>query len=250
MIAAFFLVVFILISSITVMNLLVGVLVDVIGVVSSVEKEELTVNWVKQTLKEIMSATGFDKDGDNLVSKEEFDALLMNPRAARMVQELDVDVVGLVDFSDYIFQEGAAPLTFGEFMEVVLSFRGTNNATVKDIVDLRKFVLLQLHEQKLAITQLVRAIQNQVREHFDELEKPTRPATSDGLRNVVHSVESWVVPEVPSARNSSQQLPHSSSSNKINHGGAVIPRGTRGPNKGVRSSTIRFGQGPGTLFRK
>jgi hypothetical protein len=30
-------------------------------------------------------------------------------------------------------------LTFGEFMEVVLQLRGTNQATVKDVVDLRKF---------------------------------------------------------------------------------------------------------------
>merc|ERR1719245_1302610 len=102
-----------------------------------------------------MAATGFDADGDNLVSKEEFNALLMNPKAAQMVQEVGVDVVGLVDFSDYIF-EGCEPLTFTEFMEVVLSFRGSNNATVKDIVDLRKFVVLQMHEQRRAITEMVR----------------------------------------------------------------------------------------------
>merc|ERR1719336_2189146 len=106
-----------------------------------------------------MAGTGFDADGDNLVSKEEFNALLMNPKAAQMVQEVGVDVVALVDFSDYIFPEGCKPLTFAEFMEVVLSFRGSNKSTVKDIVDLRKFVVLQMHEQQTAITEMVRAVQ-------------------------------------------------------------------------------------------
>merc|ERR1719195_77773 len=144
-------------------------LVEVMHVVSALEKEELAVNLVKTTLQDMMVGTGFDTDGDNLVSQEEFNALLMNPKAARMVEEVGVDVVGLVDFSDYIFQEGE-PLTFVEFMEVVLSFRGCNNSTVKDIVDLRKFVAILMSEQKSEIEKMARAIQRSVQAAIGRLQ--------------------------------------------------------------------------------
>jgi len=58
--------------------------------------------------------------------------------------------VGLPDFADAIFEdenhdsEEGEPtektLTFEDFMSVVLDLRGTNNATVRDIVDLRKHI--------------------------------------------------------------------------------------------------------------
>merc|ERR1712157_205049 len=62
----------------------------------------------------------------------------MGPEAAKIIQDIGVDVIGLVDFLDYIFKDG--PLSFGDFMELMLALRGTNTSTVKDIVDLRRYV--------------------------------------------------------------------------------------------------------------
>mmetsp|Transcript_99284 Transcript_99284/g.171030 ORF Transcript_99284/g.171030 Transcript_99284/m.171030 type:complete len:138 (+) Transcript_99284:49-462(+) len=56
---------------------------------------------------------------------------------------MGVDVVGLVDFADIIF-ENDIELSFADFMELVLQLRGSNNCTVKDMVDLRKFVVTEL----------------------------------------------------------------------------------------------------------
>jgi hypothetical protein len=131
---------FILLAGLTVMNMLVGVLCEVVSVVSSVEKETLLVNFVKTQLQEMLATSGFDANNDNKISKEEFDGLLQKPQAARALQEVGVDVIGLVDFTDFIFKDGAE-LSFGDFMDVVLQLRGTNTATVKDIVDLRKLVV-------------------------------------------------------------------------------------------------------------
>merc|ERR1711933_489234 len=61
----------------------------------------------------------------------------------RALQDVGVDVVSLVDFTDFIFQNGRE-LTFSDCMDVVLQLRGTNASTVKDIVDLRKQVLAEL----------------------------------------------------------------------------------------------------------
>eukprot|EP00929_Paragymnodinium_shiwhaense_P000664 TRINITY_DN100908_c0_g1_i1.p1 TRINITY_DN100908_c0_g1~~TRINITY_DN100908_c0_g1_i1.p1 ORF type:complete len:931 (-),score=212.61 TRINITY_DN100908_c0_g1_i1:151-2943(-) len=134
---------YIMLASLTVMNMLVGVLVEVVSVVSAVEKEQLTVGYVKQRLLGIIEEVGGDEDGDALISKAEFDVLLMSEEAARAIQEIGVDVIGLVDMADYIFKDNVK-LTFADLMELVLAFRGSNTSTVKDIVDMRRYFLQEL----------------------------------------------------------------------------------------------------------
>jgi len=142
---------FILLSSLTVMNMLVGVLVEVVSVVSSVEKEQMTVQFVKTMIQSMLENSGLDADHDKHISRPEFESLLLKPEAARIIQEVGVDVVGLVDFADFIFKDGVE-LSFPEFMEIVLQLRGCNTATVRDIVDLRKFVLTEIHSAVASIS--------------------------------------------------------------------------------------------------
>merc|ERR1719237_898587 len=81
--------------------------------------------------------------------------MLRNDRAMEILADVGIDVVGLVDFVDYIFEADNVDflghstvheakektLTFGEFMKVILDMRGSNTATVRDIVDLRRFII-------------------------------------------------------------------------------------------------------------
>jgi len=134
---------YILFASLTVMNMLVGVLCEVVSIVSAVEKETMLVNFVKQQLAPMLDKGGLSVTTGNTIGKEDFVKLLEQPEAARALQEVGVDVVGLVDFTDFIFQNGKE-LSFSDCMDLVLQLRGTNNATVKDIVDLRKHVMTEL----------------------------------------------------------------------------------------------------------
>lgn len=148
---------FVLLAALTLMNMLIGVLTEVVSAVAATEKESLTVTFVKnkmeQALKEI------DEDGDGNISKKEFEKILESKDATEALSEVDVDVVGLVDFADFIFadDEGGTEsrkLDLCKFMEVVLQFRGSNNATVKDIVNLRKFVSNSLKTQRDELQEL------------------------------------------------------------------------------------------------
>lgn len=165
---------FILLASLTVMNMLVGVLVEVVSVVSSVEKEQLQVNFVKTRLFQMTEQMDANRDG--LISKYEFEMLLQNPEAARALRDVGVDVVGLVDFHDFLFQD-APDLTFANFMEVVLSLRGTNRATVKDIVDLRKFLSMELGRLSMAVNRELHLIQH----YFGQQTKQTNLQRSPTL---------------------------------------------------------------------
>jgi hypothetical protein len=126
---------FFLLSAITVMNMLIGILCGVVAAVSDVEKEEMLINYVKSELVHMLDKYGIDTDGDNHISQKEFTNLLSKPAAARVLQDVGVDVIGLVDFTDFIFAKGD-DISFNDFMELVLQLRGSNNATVKDVIDL------------------------------------------------------------------------------------------------------------------
>lgn len=152
---AFVMLFFILMSSLTVMNMLVGVLVEVVSVVSAVEKDQMTMTYVKSMLMSMLEDYDADEDHNMSISKSEFEQLLLKPRAARIIQDVGVDVVGLVDFMDFIFKDGQE-LSFPEFMDVVLQLRGTNNATVRDVVDLRKFVLGEINHAVNTLTAAVK----------------------------------------------------------------------------------------------
>eukprot|EP00930_Biecheleria_cincta_P087636 TRINITY_DN76866_c0_g1_i1.p1 TRINITY_DN76866_c0_g1~~TRINITY_DN76866_c0_g1_i1.p1 ORF type:complete len:717 (+),score=148.80 TRINITY_DN76866_c0_g1_i1:89-2239(+) len=132
---------FILLGHITVMNMLVGVLVEVIKTVSEVEREQLEVGTVKRTFHDMITKMNLDEDGDSRISRDEFVGLLTKPEAAKALMHIGVDAVALLDYQDHLFgRDGDDVLTFGEFMEAILELRGSNMAKVKDIVDLRKFV--------------------------------------------------------------------------------------------------------------
>jgi voltage-gated sodium channel len=145
------LLIFVLLSTLTILNMLVGVLVEVVSVVSEVEKEQMMVSFVKTELLSLLN----DVDGNMKISKTEFEQLLLDPKAAKIIQEVGVDVVGLVDFTDHIFA-GDTELTFPEFMDLILQLRGSNGATVRDMVDMRKFLSNNLIDAVERIEKVVR----------------------------------------------------------------------------------------------
>merc|ERR1719282_1050077 len=69
------------------------------------------------------------------------------PEACSALTEIGVDICFLVDNIDFFFAadddesgDNDKSLSFEEFMTLMLELRGCNTATVKDIVDLRKFI--------------------------------------------------------------------------------------------------------------
>mmetsp|Transcript_13133 Transcript_13133/g.41016 ORF Transcript_13133/g.41016 Transcript_13133/m.41016 type:complete len:272 (+) Transcript_13133:153-968(+) len=140
--------VFIVITSITLMNMMVGVLVDIVNLTALYEREQLDIRFVKEYFVKL--AKRIDVNGDDIISKAEFNELMHMPEALRALQGVGVDVVGLVDLASFMFR-GMDSMRLPDFMDLVLQLRGSNKATVKDIVDTRKFLVqtLTLFEHRL-----------------------------------------------------------------------------------------------------
>lgn len=136
--------------SLTVMNMLIAVLCEVVSVVAQVDKEENSMRELKSKIGDVLKSLGVP-EGAQEVSKEHFSNLADNPEAVRSLHDVGVNVVALVELADFLFQDEEA-LGLAQFVEVVLQFRGSNTATVKDIVDMRSFLQRQLGylEQRLS----------------------------------------------------------------------------------------------------
>jgi len=145
---------FIFVASLTIMNMLIGILCEVVSVVASVEREQMTVNSVKANVLKVLKRNGIEISEHSHITRLQIEQLLVIPEAARQIQDVGVDVVGLVDYLDIIFGD-AHELLFPDFFEALLQLRGTNTATVKDIVDLRKLltqVVQMIHRQDEALS--------------------------------------------------------------------------------------------------
>eukprot|EP00440_Ansanella_granifera_P069689 gb/GFBE01075610.1/.p1 GENE.gb/GFBE01075610.1/~~gb/GFBE01075610.1/.p1 ORF type:complete len:589 (+),score=133.58 gb/GFBE01075610.1/:1-1767(+) len=125
--------VFVVIGSLTLMNMLVGVLCEVVSAVAVTEREELHANIVMDKMQHILHS--LDENSDKRISYAEFSMMIEKPEALRCLQDVGVNPLHVIDFADLFFFEGGQPieLTFEEFMDVVLDLRESNQATVKDL---------------------------------------------------------------------------------------------------------------------
>jgi len=149
--------VFVLAAALMVTNMLIGVLCEVVSLVAAKERERMDREMVEENLQKVMDI--LDEDKDQQVTKGEFLNMLKNahtsPKRREAVEllqnEVGVDVIGIVDFIDFIFDNtdslgdlDSRQLTFTEFVELMMQLRGENKATVKDVVDMRKFMRAQV----------------------------------------------------------------------------------------------------------
>jgi len=126
---------FVCLAVLTLMNMLVGVLVEVIGAIAITERESVVVIGLATELREVWET--FDLDPEMGITQQEFQKLLIEPEVARIISVAGADVVMLADMSTTIFddlaRDGSQRLRFEALVELVLSMRSMSPAKVKDI---------------------------------------------------------------------------------------------------------------------
>jgi len=125
---------YISLASLTVMNMLVGVLCEVTAAVAEEENESMLVERVNEGLGSILEQ--LDDDHDGTLSWNEFQAMLEFPKAIQCLDSMSVDIASMVDMAEDSFFEDGVPVSmnFADFMSMVLDLRGGQPATVQDIL--------------------------------------------------------------------------------------------------------------------
>eukprot|EP00425_Heterocapsa_triquetra_P013103 CAMPEP_0195132228 /NCGR_PEP_ID=MMETSP0448-20130528/146506_1 /TAXON_ID=66468 /ORGANISM="Heterocapsa triquestra, Strain CCMP 448" /LENGTH=250 /DNA_ID=CAMNT_0040170219 /DNA_START=6 /DNA_END=754 /DNA_ORIENTATION=- len=136
------------VATLCIINMLIGILCEVSWRTSRIEQDKMNLNLVRATMQAVIDGDGgIDCNHDGLISKPEFLGILGNKAALRALKQCGVDVNGLIESADFIFEdlddEGELferRLTFDEFISTVFDQREQKLATVKDITNLRKFI--------------------------------------------------------------------------------------------------------------
>jgi len=126
------LLVFVLSSALTVMNMLIGVLCQVVSAVAATEKEDHAIRTVKSELLSMLKE--MDEDNSGLISKDEMSAVLNNQSALGTLETLNVDIEVLMDQLEMKF-EVLGELTIHAIMDLILMLRGDRPPTIKDMLE-------------------------------------------------------------------------------------------------------------------
>jgi voltage-gated sodium channel len=126
---------FIILTSVCLMYMLVGVMVNVVSMVANTEREAVLVTYLADALRDRMLLLNYDTEAPLPVN--EFKDLLSEPEVMAILGGVDVDVYFLQDMAEQIYEdfqerEGIG-MTFGDVVDCVLNLRGCNPATVGDI---------------------------------------------------------------------------------------------------------------------
>merc|ERR1712012_405951 len=100
------------------------------------------VDHIMEMLQEMQQCLDTDEEG--VLSQKTFLEVLQNAEMCRMIADLGVDLVGLVDSADQLFND-VDRLSFDEFIELLWSQKGSRLATVSTIFDARKMLSAELH---------------------------------------------------------------------------------------------------------
>eukprot|EP00746_Dinoflagellata_sp_MGD_P009192 gnl/MRDRNA2_/MRDRNA2_118584_c0_seq1.p1 gnl/MRDRNA2_/MRDRNA2_118584_c0~~gnl/MRDRNA2_/MRDRNA2_118584_c0_seq1.p1 ORF type:complete len:496 (-),score=95.17 gnl/MRDRNA2_/MRDRNA2_118584_c0_seq1:589-2076(-) len=165
--------IFIALAALTVMNMLIGVLCEIVSAVGDTERITILTENVKEKMFSIVDA--LDTNQDNHISYEEFTQIMAKPEALQALSDVDVSPVGIVDFADmFFFEDGVElKLTFEDFMECVLDLRESNIATVKDVLELWKKMKQTTIREVALVKKHVDELSNKVDSRLDDMHKRT-----------------------------------------------------------------------------
>merc|ERR1712224_382187 len=126
------------VSALTLMNLIVGVLCEVIHQTSMTEKKELAASTLTRRLRHV--AHDLDQDFDGFISLPEFENIIEMPEALQALEEVDIDPMELLDLAEVMFwtpdrDRVGKPksMSFETFMDNLLELRHCQWARLRDV---------------------------------------------------------------------------------------------------------------------
>lgn len=145
--------IFILFANLTMMNMLIGILCDVVSNVAREAKEEEFKKEVQYQISRLVK--DLDSDASGSISHDELFFMLKDPVTAMSFNSLGVDIVGVADFARFVFAQ-CDEITYSDFELLIGQFRGDKPAAVKDIMEVRRYVTMELLSLESRVSQRIK----------------------------------------------------------------------------------------------
>lgn len=129
--------IFVLLSAFTVLNMLVGILCEVVSEVARAEKDCNARAKVRKTL--LVMLKNLDSDGSGDISKDELLGVLADPEAVTTLEDLSVDVQYFLNLQNMLYDGEGAVLSIAQIMQLIMEHRGERTATMQDLVNSHTF---------------------------------------------------------------------------------------------------------------
>jgi hypothetical protein len=141
---------FILLSAMTVMNMLIGIICEVVSAVGQAEKDEAAIRAVKETI--LLELMKFD-DGDGKISREELAAVMNDKTSRAVLKSLNVDPFFLDEMQDLLLPTVTSTMPLKSIMELVLTCRGDLPTTVQHLARAQMYMTANLTKHQEFMTQ-------------------------------------------------------------------------------------------------
>merc|ERR1712178_472198 len=102
------------------MNMLIGVLCEVVSAVGDAEKEETEISLLKGSVLLMLKRIDENQSGD--ISKDEFGQVFEDPLCQEILELMQVDVTHLQRLHGMKYSEADASLTIEEIMDLMLQY--------------------------------------------------------------------------------------------------------------------------------
>jgi hypothetical protein len=165
--------VFVMISSLLVMNMLIGVLCEVVSTVTTSEKDEAAVRLVKDTI--LVELLKFD-DGDGLISHEEIDQVIQDPHSNAVLNSLDIDRLFLTELQSTLFQDEGDRIPIKGVIELMLLCRADLPSTVKHVASGQAFLHGVISKLDKHLTKHMRHVQDSLHRLAKHMERQVAAA--------------------------------------------------------------------------
>lgn len=134
---------FTLLSTWTILNMLIGVCVEVAS--ATKERAIKEARWMSSSEKLTQAFIEIDEDRTRTISRKEFELMTQKPAVVKAFRDLQVEPRDLLEMSDALFapdgeEFAEKELTFEEFLELIADNRPTKVASKLDVSYLRRGV--------------------------------------------------------------------------------------------------------------
>jgi len=178
---------FVLVSATTVMNMLIGVLCEVVTQVATAEKENSARAQLRENILHMLK--GLDKDGSGDITKEELLGVIADSDAIAILHDLEVDIPHFLEIQDMLYEDPDSCLTIGQIMHMILECRGDRATTMQDLVNGHTFTRWTINNSlDLHMAQLKEQLAEMVRMVSGQL----RPAPQEKPTGIGDRIQSWM----------------------------------------------------------
>lgn len=137
---------FLLLSAITIMNLLTGIFCELVTSAAEMERDEADVHMVKTSI--LSELKKIDTDGNGTISSDEFEELCKNPIALQVFHNLHIGTRVLDEIRAMLYDiNSQEEVPVRSILDLLMAYRGNTPTTVRHLVDIVSFARVRLSQQ-------------------------------------------------------------------------------------------------------